>query len=134
MSTRQRKSSMSNRRTRDDRGKSINCGLATDSAMAVDFLVALKPPLKDETIEVLRRKLPEHNLSLSTLSALKTKELGTLLGMEQSIAELARIKASIPSEPAERYAPPPLGPNGEPVIVRPKIGFTALSQVDMGGY
>ena len=121
---------MSNRRTRDDRGKSICCGLATDSAMAVDFLVALKPPLKDETIEVLRRKLPEHNLSLSTLSALKTKELGTLLGMEQSIAELARIKASIPSEPAERYAPPPLGPNGEPVIVRPKIGFTALSQVD----
>lgn len=27
-------------------------------------------------------------------------------------------------------APPPLGPNGEPVIVRPKLGFTSLSQID----
>ena len=107
----------------------MNCGLATDAAMALDFMAALKPPLQPATLACLRTKLPEHNLSLSILATLKTKELQQLLGIE-SIAEIARMRAALPSDPSERYAPPPLGPNGEPVIVRPKIGFTAMNQVD----
>ena len=104
-------------------------GLATDAAMALDFLHALRPPLLPATLERLEAVLPTSNVGLSVLAALKTKELGTLLGVS-NVVELARIKTSLSHDASERYAPPPLGPNGEPVVVRPKIGFTAMNQVD----
>ena len=87
-------------------------GLATDAAMALDFLHALRPPLLPATFERLEAVLPTNNVGLSVLAALKTKELGTLLGVS-NVVELARIKTSLFHDASERYAPPPLGPNGE---------------------
>lgn len=40
---------------------------------------------------------------------------------------------SLPKRPLKCLAPPPKGPNGEPVIVRPKIGFTNLNNIDTVG-
>ena len=99
----------------------------SDAAMAIDFLTAMAPPLRPATLAALKSKLPqEPGISLSVLAQLGLDGLKELTGID-SIVERARILAAI-GNPETAFAPPPLGPHGEPVIVRPKIGFTQLSQ------
>jgi hypothetical protein len=63
-------------------------------------------------VDRLREAYPDHKLSL---------------------VDCARIVATIGPEPLKCLAPAPLGPNGEPVVVRPKIGFTNLNNIDTVG-
>ena len=102
---------------------------ATDAAMAIDFLGSLSPPLLPESLAALKNKLPQHaGISVSVLAQLGLDGLKEVTGIE-SCVERARILSAV-SDPTSAFAPPPLGPNGEPVIVRPKIGFTQVSQLD----
>ncbi len=114
---------------RSSRAVSQVSGETTDAAMAIDFLAAVRPPLQPSTMEALRTILPAHpGISISTLSAMGGPWVKDLLKLDSTV-EVSRIMSAI-GDPTTAFAPPPLGPNGEPVIVRPKVGFTELSQVD----
>ena len=95
--------------------------------MAVDFLAALQPPLSSESMEKLKKLMFPNNMGLKLLAALGPEGLRELSGL--SLIENARVISAL-GDLKSCFAPPPLGPNGEPVVVRPKIGFTNFSQVD----
>lgn len=106
----------------------VASGAATDAAMAIDYLAAIDPPLQADTMEKLRSTLPASHVGLSTIAALGSEGLAEVAGISSAI-ERARIISAI-GEPSRCYSPPPRGPNGEPVVVYSKVGFTCLSQVD----
>ena len=114
------------------RRKSQISSQANDATMAIDFLANLVPPLRESTMAKIRSVLPEHSVSISVLAALKVKGVRDLLQLEgvQGQVDAGRICAAIGTDLMETFAPPPLGPHGEPVVVRPKVGFTQLTQVD----
>ena len=99
--------------------------------MALDYLAAVEPPLHPETMRLLEATLPKNHAGLSVIATLGDDGLKEVTGIE-SVIERARILSAIGTgdDPKRCFAPPPRGPNGEPVIVYPKIGFTNLSQVD----
>ena len=95
--------------------------------MAIDFLANPVPPLRESTMAKIRSVLPEHSVSISVLAAL-VKGVRDLLQLEGGQVDAGRICAAIGTDLMETFAPPPLGPHGEPVVVRPKVGFTQLTQ------
>lgn len=108
-------------------------GYREDAEMAVDFVVAIHPPLHPNTVAQMRGALLRHNVSLSILATLGLDGLKELTGV-QDIAELARVHAALTSDSyGSGFSPPPLGPNGEPVVVRAKVGFTNLGAIDPVG-
>ena len=116
------------------RGSASKAGFVSNGDMAYEFLAALEPPLSEGTLAVLQAKLIEENISLSMLSTIGMEGMDDVFGAGKvPLLERSRIVAAIGSEPLNALAPPPLGPNGEPVVVRPKIGFTNLNNIDTVG-
>jgi len=116
-----------------DDGTTVWC---SNGAMAFAFFQALQPPLPKKTLQALRSVTLDQDVSLSMLSSMGLDHLTAILQKQSSditLIESARIISAIGPEPLKCLSPPPLGPNGEPVVVRPKIGFTNLNNIDTVG-
>ena len=103
----------------------------TNGAMAFAFLAALQPPIAEGQLASLRKTLIEGDISLSMLRAMGVEAIKDALLVD--VITAARIISAIGDEPLKCLAPPPLGHDGEPVVVRPKIGFTNLNNIDTVG-
>jgi hypothetical protein len=106
----------------------------TNGTMAYEFLAALEPPLSKSTLEALRVNLLEHDVSLTMLSHMGVDRLQSAFpGHTLPPLECVRVLSAIGSEPLKCLSPAPKGPNGEPVVVRPKVGFANLNNIDTVG-
>ena len=87
------------------------------------------PPISDETLMRLAIVLEEHSIGLPTLAAMGHRELMEEPFKVGSVVDRARIMAAV-NPSISPCAPPPTDALGGPVIIRPKVGFTNLSEVD----
>ena len=118
-------------------------GLATDAAgnatsssgamtnleatMLIDVLKSITPPLRPDTIRQLETVLQEHGISISVMRSFSTDDLKEQPFNIASPVERARIIGGVGQSSC---APPPNELIGGPVVVRPKVGFARLGELD----
>jgi len=117
-----------NKAKKDTEKERLSAGRA-DARMCMEVLSDTLPPISDETLMRLAIVLEEHSIGLPTLAAMGHRELMEEPFKVGSVVDRARIMAAV-NPSISPCAPPPTDALGGPVIIRPKVGFTNLSEVD----
>lgn len=100
---------------------------ALDAAILTDIIRTITPPIADATIERLARVLVERQVSLSLIKSLTSEDLKADPFLIMDPIDRARILSGVAGASC---GPPPVEQLGGPAIVRPKIGFSRLGEID----
>jgi len=100
---------------------------ALDAAILMDIVKQINPPIANATVERLGRVLVERQVSLSLIKSLSSEDLKADPFLIMDPIDRARILSGVAGASC---GPPPVEQLGGPVIVRPKIGFSRLGEID----
>ena len=102
--------------------------MASDSSVALAILYAMDPPLSSSTMDSLETAIMRENVDLKVMAVLGHEGLRDVCQVD-SFVERSRILALL-QDSSSLMGPPPLGPNGEPVLVYQKIGLVSMQSID----
>ena len=108
-------------------GTSISPGGPLDDGMVtMEILEAIRPSLSAATLQAIRAPVTANNVSVTLLARLGEEWLRDACNVNDQL-ERARLTSALHSRV---IAPAPRNPDGGPVAVRPKVGFTNVNNID----